>query len=212
MPLKKKRLLQVVITLTLLVSHGEANIAFSATEGTTPSAGSKGSSTCEVRSVHYCSLTKERSIISNSTPGVLAVRIAACRGDAKEASRFLKNVNRGSYRKADLRFALGNLALLKGQNKEAVRIFTALKEDSPEGGWGDWGLGLAALAEGDTMEAAAFMREGYLRRPANLEAETAVLKHLVEHWLQDEIAPEEEAFLSLFSSFTSFRDCYRTRG
>jgi len=87
-----------------------------------------------------------------------------------------------------------------------------LKDTSPGEGWGDWGLGLVALAKGDLSTASQHMRKGAAGRSATLEAETAVLKYLMRYWLRQESAPEEEAFLSLFSSLTVFRDCYRGRG
>lgn len=187
--------------------------ASAAREKPYPSAGTRGAAVCAVTPAHFCSLSSERDSLSKPlTPGVLAIRLSICRGDAGEAARILQMVNRGNYGSSDLRFAMGNLALLKGRKDEAVRIFTALRDSSPEEGWGEWGLGLVALAEGDPSAASKHMRKGAAGRRGTLEAETAVLKYLMRYWLRQESAPEEEAFLSLFSSFTVFRDCYRSQG
>ena len=186
--------------------------ASAAMEKSSPSTRTQRSTACAVTPAYYCSPSSERDVLSTPTPGVLAARLSICRGDAEEASRVFQVIGSGNHKSSDFRFALGNLALLEGRQEEAVRIFTALKERSPEEGWGDWGLGLVALAKGDPSKASQHMHKGAAGRSATLEAETAVLKYLVRYWLRQESAPEEEAFLSLFSSLTVFRDCYRGQG
>ena len=120
----------------------------------------------------------------------------------------LRGVAKQDLRSSDLRFALGNMMLLKGNVAEAEKTFASLRDDVPREGWGDWGMGLSDLAAGNAAEAVRHMRDGAAVTPGNPEAETAVLKFLEEYWSAGRRPPQEESFLELFTELTSVKDCY----
>jgi len=166
------------------------------------------SGACRIPRSLYCTITAERDDVS-SDPSIMAVRLSVCRGDSEEARNMLRGVAKKNYVSNDLRFALGNMLLLKSDLDEAEKAFTALREDAPDEGWGRWGLGLRDLAAGNAAEAVLHMQEGASLSPNNPEAETAVLKYLEKFWSTNRKAPLEERFLSLFAELSSVRDCYR---
>lgn len=163
---------------------------------------------CRIPRSLYCSITAERGTASTD-PSIMAVRLSICRGDSEGARSMLRGVAKAKYVNNDLRFALGNMLLLKGSLDKAERAFTSLREDAPDEGWGAWGLGLSDLFAGNTVEAVRHMQEGASLSPNNPEAETAVLKYLEEYWSANRRAPLEERFLDLFAELSSVRDCYR---
>ena len=121
----------------------------------------------------------------------------------------LRGVAKTKYLDNDLRFALGNMLLLRGSLEKAEKAFASLREDAPGEGWGSWGLGMSDLFAGNAAEAVLHMQEGASLTPGNPEAETAVLKYLEEYWSTNRRAPLEEHFLDLFAELSSVRDCYR---
>jgi len=163
---------------------------------------------CRIPRALYCSITAERGTASTD-PSIMAVRLSVCRGDSEGARSMLRGVAKTKYVNNDLRFALGNMLLLKGSLDMAEKAFASLREDAPGEGWGAWGLGMSDLLAGNTAQAVLHMQEGSSLSPNNPEAETAVLKYLEEYWSANRRAPLEERFLDLFAGLESVRDCYR---
>lgn len=162
---------------------------------------------CTIPRALSCSMAAERHAAAD--PSVVAVRLAICRGNAEDAERMLRGVGAEALRSIDLRFAQGSLLLLKGRTEEARQAFRALQASYPGAGWGNWGLGMAALAEGDPDGALRHMRAAGAGRATLPEAETVVLKYLEEHWRARRAAPHEEQFLALFRELDGVRACYR---
>lgn len=163
---------------------------------------------CRVPRSLYCLFSAEQGGAS-SDPAVMAVRLAACRGDMEQARKMIRGIGREELTRNDLRFALGNMMLLKGRTAEAEEVFKSLLARAPGEGWGFWGLGMSALAAGRAAEAARHMRRASVIDGGNAEAETAVLRFMEEYWKKNRAAPGERAFLSLFATLSSVRDCYR---
>jgi hypothetical protein len=164
---------------------------------------------CTIPRARSCTRIDERDP-SASDPAVLAVRLCVCHGDADAAQLMLTGVSKQGLLGLDLRFALAHMMLVKGRTADARRAFDALRERYPREGWGEWGLGIVALAEGDADAALGHLRaarEGGWSIP---EAETAVLKYLELYWRTNRAAPREEQFLALFEDLGSVRECYRT--
>ena len=164
--------------------------------------------TCGIPRARSCNHINERDP-SASAPAVMALRFCICHGDAEAARAMLSGASAQSLLRLDLRFALANLMLLKGRTDEARRAFEALRERSPQEGWGEWGLGLVALAEADTEGALIHLRAAQAKGWSIPEAETAVLKYLEGYWRSNRAAPREEQFLALFEDLNSVRACYR---
>ena len=101
------------------------------------------------------------------------------------------------------------MLLLKGRAADARRAFETLSERYPQEGWGEWGLGIAALAEGDAEGALGHIHAARARRSSVPEAETAVLKYLEGYWRSNRPAPREEQFLALFEELGPVRACYK---
>jgi hypothetical protein len=139
----------------------------------------------------------------------MAVRLCVCHGDAEAAQLMLSGVSKEDLLGPDLRFALGHLMLVKGRTADARRTFEKLREQSPQVGWGEWGLGLVALAEGDPDGALLHIRAASAGGWSIPEAETAVLKYLESYWKTNRTPPREEQFLALFDELNSVRVCYR---
>jgi peroxiredoxin len=179
-----------------------------------PAADEPPASRCSLPRAFYCSLAAERARPA-AAPPVMALRLSICRGEAEEAERLLQGVSRQARWSPDLLFAQGNLQLLEGRTKEARQTFSMLRGSYPMEGWGDWGLGLAALAEGDPDRALGHMLAAGAGTGVLPEAETAVLKYLEGYWSSRRAAPREEQFLALFRDLEGVRACYRklvTRG
>jgi Flp pilus assembly protein TadD len=145
-------------------------------------------------------------------PAVMAMRLSICRGDAQEAERMLQGVSRQARWSPELHFAEGNLLLLKGQTQEARQVFSMLRGTCPAEGWGEWGLGMAALAEGNPEQALSHMLAAGAGGAVLPEAETAVLAYLEDFWRGRRAAPREEQFLALFRELDGVRACYRKLG
>jgi hypothetical protein len=165
-------------------------------------------SLCRIPRAYYCLISAEKGG-APSDPSVMAVRLSACRGDLENAERMMRGVSREKYLAGDLRFALGNMMIQKGEVEAAAAAFARLRESAPEEGWGSWGLGLSALAAGDEFAALRYMEEALAIDGGNAEAETAVLKYMETYWQKNRRAPWEDDFLNLFSDLASVRDCYR---
>lgn len=161
---------------------------------------------CAIPRSRFCMMSAEREG-GEGDPAIMAVRLALCRGDVAEAQRMLRGLGSEQRAKDELRFALAHLLLLKGKNGAAELLFTDLAGDAEES-WGSWGLGLVALAEGRTGDALHHMEQAAGTGQANAEAETAVLNYLLEYWSEGKAAPEEKAFLGLFTSLSPVRNCY----
>ena len=164
--------------------------------------------TCGIPRARSCNRINERDP-SVSSPAVMALRFCICHGDAEAARAMLAGASTQSPLRPDLRFAIANLMLLKGRTDDARRAFEALRERYPKEGWGEWGLGLVALAEADAEGALAHLRAAQAGGWSIPEAETAVLKYLEGYWRSDRAAPREEQFLALFTDLDSVRACYR---
>jgi uncharacterized membrane-anchored protein len=139
----------------------------------------------------------------------MAVRFCICHGDAEAAKSMLSGAGTKSLLRLDLRFALGNLMLLKGRIDDARQAFESLRKHFPQESWGEWGLGLVALAEADTEGALSHLQAAQAKGWSIPEAETAVLKYLEGYWRSNSAAPREEQFLALFADLDSVRVCYR---
>jgi peroxiredoxin len=165
-------------------------------------------SACTIPRSRSCNRFNERDP-SASDPAVMAVRLCVCHGDADAAQIMLTTVNKESMLGPDLRFALANMMLLKGRAADARRAFESLSVHYPQLSWGEWGLGIAALADGDAEEALRHLRVALTGGWSIPEAETAVLKYLEKYWRTNTVAPREEQFLALFQDLNSVRDCYK---
>jgi len=161
---------------------------------------------CVLPRARFCQLQAERDPGSGDA-GVIAVRLAVCRGDAEEAERMTRGVASERLSDPDLRFALAGLMLLKGREGEARDVFRSLQRSHPAEGWGDWGLGLVALAAGDEAGALAHMQAAATKGSAAAEAETAALQFLTGYWKEKRRAPSEEGFLAIFTNLAAVRDC-----
>lgn len=142
-------------------------------------------------------------------PAVMIARLALLDGDVEEAEKVIRSADPGTINRDDLRFLLGHMMLVKGKEEAAEKAFLGLQERSPSEGWGLWGLGMVALTREDIAGALEKMEEAAVLRPAPLEAEALVRKHLVGIWLRGESDPLEEGFLVLFPSLSDQRDRYR---
>ena len=114
----------------------------------------------------------------------------------------------GRFDRPDVRFALAEFMLLKGGRTEARMAFDSLQKRYPGQAWGEWGLGILALADGREREALAHMQTAAALGGACLEAETAVLQYLQGYWVEKRQAPAEEAFLAIFAGLAPVRDCF----
>lgn len=168
-------------------------------------------SRCTLPRAFYCTMALERHS-GTADPAVVAVRLAICRGSADEAERMLQGVGREAAQSVELRFARGSLLLLRGLTVEARESFSALRGSDSAGSWGEWGLGMTALAEGNSDEALDHMRAAVADGRILPEAETAVLKYLEEFWRSDRTSPREEQFLALFPELGAVRACYKKLG
>jgi hypothetical protein len=121
----------------------------------------------------------------------------------------LTGVSTEGRRGLDLRFALAHMLLVKGRRTEAQRAFEALREQYPQEGWGEWGLGIVALAEGDAEGALGHIRAARTAGWSIPEVETAVLKYLEGYWRTNRAAPREDQFLAIFAELNSVRVCYK---
>ena len=142
-------------------------------------------------------------------PAVMIARLALLDGDVEEAEKVIRSADPDTVNRDDLRFLLGHMMLVKGKEEAAEKAFRRLQERSPSEGWGLWGLGLVALTRDDIAGALERMEEAAALRPAPIEAEALVRKHLVGIWLRGESDPREEGFLTLFPSLSDLRDRYR---
>ena len=193
--------------------EGVATVAAKAGEppAPQPAAEEVSATRCSIPRAFYCTMDAERHRAASHS-AIVAVRLSICRGNAEEAERMLESVSRESIQSGDLRFAQGSLLLLKGQTTEAREAFNALRDSYPTEGWGEWGLGMTALAEGDPDGALSHMVAAGAGREALPEAETAVLKYLEEFWRTGRTAPHEDKFLAIFQELDSVRACYRKLG
>jgi predicted Zn-dependent protease len=139
----------------------------------------------------------------------MAVRLCNCYGDVEAARVMLSGVEKQRLQGLDVRFALAHMILLKGRTADARRAFESLRESYPQEDWGEWGLGLVALAEGKTEEALGHLRAARASGWSIPEVETAVMKYLEQYWRTDRQAPSEEQFLALYQEMGSVRACYR---
>jgi peroxiredoxin len=146
---------------------------------------------------------------SIADPTVLAMRLCVCQGDADAAQVMLTGVSERGLLSNDLRFALAHLLLIKGRTQEARRAFENLRDGHPQESWGEWGLGIVALTEGDAAESLAHFKAALAVGWSIPEAETAVLKYLEHFWRTNLPAPREEQFLALFEDLGPVRECYR---
>ena len=142
-------------------------------------------------------------------PAVMIARLSLMEGDVEEAEGVIRSTDPASLNRDDLRFLLGYLMLVKGNEEKAEKAFLKLQERSPESGWGLWGLGMVALSLNDAGGALEKMEEAAALTPRLPEAEARVRAYLVGIWMRGDSAPREEGFLSLFPSLTDLRERYR---
>lgn len=169
-------------------------------------AGNERPSKCVLPRTYYCQFDANRER-AGANPDVVALRQAVCMENAAEAERLLPIGLLARTDNPDARFALAELLLLKGGTAEARMAFDALRRRYPDQGWGDWGLGMIALADGRELDALAHMRAGAALGGSCVEAETAVLLYLQSIWQQGRQAVAEAGFLELFTSLTAVRNC-----
>jgi hypothetical protein len=177
-------------------------------ESSPPAFGKTPAVSCGIPRARSCTRINERDP-SASDPTVMAVRLCICHGDADAAQIMLTGVSEQGLLGHDLRFALAHMMLIKGRTADARRAFEALREHYPQESWGEWGLGIVSLAEGDAEGALSHIRAARAVGWSIPEAETAVLKYLEQYWRSNRAAPREEQFLALFEELGSVRDCYR---
>jgi peroxiredoxin len=163
---------------------------------------------CSIPRARSCTRVNDRDP-SITDPTVMAVRLCVCHGDADAAQVMLTGVSEQGLLSNDLRFALAHLLLIKGRREEARRAFEDLRDRHPRESWGEWGLGIVALTEGDAVESLAHFKAARAAGWSIPEAETAVLKYLEHFWRTNLPAPREEQFLALFQDLGSVRECYR---
>lgn len=187
---------------------GRSAVAGSGAHSGPPAAGESPVTSCSIPRARSCTRISERDP-SDADPAVMAVRLCVCHGDADAAQLMISGIDKQDLLRPDLGFALAHMMLLKGRNADARRAFEALRARFPDEAWGEWGLGLVALAEGDTEAALGHLRTARAGGWSIPEAETAVLKYLEGYWLANRAAPGEEQFLDLFEELDSVRVCYR---
>lgn len=181
---------------------GERDGSVSATARATAAA-------CGIPRARSCARVSDRDP-SFADPAVMAVRLCVCQGDADAAQVMLSGVSERGLVGNDLRFALAHLLLIGGRTQEARRAFETLRDRHPRESWGEWGLGIVALTEGDPEAALAHFKTARAVGWSIPEAETAVLKYLEHFWRTNRTAPREEVFLALFEDLGPVRACYRT--
>ena len=162
---------------------------------------------CVLPRARYCRF-EENGNRSSGDPALTGMRLAICRGEAERAEQLMPALGMGLFDRPDVNFALAELMLLKGGTAEAKMAFDSLKRRFPGEAWGEWGLGLLALADGREHDALAHMQIAAARGGTCIEAETAVLQHLQRFWIEKRQAPTEEGFLAIFSGLTTIRDCF----
>jgi len=210
------RSLRAELRKSLLVAMGRGTEGGGAPE-VARDAGENGSLSAAVKApAAACSIPRSRSCThvndrdpSIADPTVLAVRLCVCHGDADAAQVMLTGVSERGLLSNDLRFALAHLLLIKGRTQEARRAFENLRDGHPRESWGEWGLGIVALTEGDAAESLAHFKAALAGGWSIPEAETAVLKYLEHFWRTNLPAPREEQFLALFEDLGPVRECYR---
>jgi len=181
-----------------------AAMAGTSRESSTAAAGSS----CGISRARSCTHIDERDP-SAANPAVMAVRLCVCHGDTAAAQIMLSAISKQGTIGPDLRFALAQMMLVKGSTAEARRAFENLREHYPGEGWGEWGLGIVALTEGDAESALTHLRAARTGGWSIPEVETAVLNYLEGYWRTKRTAPQEEQFLALFAGLHSVRVCYR---
>jgi peroxiredoxin len=177
-------------------------------EGTPRAAAEIAATSCSIPRARSCTRLNERDP-AVSDPSVMAVRLCVCHGDVEAAQIMLSGVDQQSLLGLDLRFALAHMLLLKGRTTDARRAFETLNKRYPQEGWGEWGLGIVALTEGDAEGALGHILAARARGLSIPEVETAVLKYLEGYWRSNRPAPREEQFLALFEELDSVRACYK---
>jgi hypothetical protein len=190
---------------------GEAAVAAATDRGdkdATRASGETPAASCSIPRARSCARIDERDP-SASNPSVMAVRLCVCHGDIDAAQIMLSGVSKDGLLGLDLRFALAHMMLVKGSRADARRAFETLRDHYPREGWGEWGLGILALAEGDAVGALGHIRAARAGGWTIPEVETAVLKFLEGYWRSNKAAPQEEQFLALFEELNSVRVCYR---
>ena len=199
------------ILVAMVAGPGEAATAAATSRGdgdSTRASGETPAASCSISRARSCTHIDERDP-SASNPAVMAVRLCVCHGDADAAQIMLSGVSKESLLGLDLRFALAHMMLVKGSRADARRAFETLREHYPRESWGEWGLGILALTEGDAEGALGHIRAARAGGWTIPEIETAVLKYLEGYWRSNRVAPQEEQFLALFEELNSVRVCYR---
>lgn len=177
-------------------------------EDATPAFGETSAGSCGISRARSCTHIDQRDP-SASNPAVMAVRLCVCHGDAEAARIMLSAISKEDLPGLDLRFALAHMLLVKGSTANARRAFETLREHYPHESWGEWGLGIVALTEGDAEGALGHIRAARATGWTIPEIETAVLKYLEGYWRSNKAAPQEEQFLALFEELNSVRVCYK---
>lgn len=140
---------------------------------------------------------------------IMVARIAFSLGSAAEAEQLARQASPEAINRGDLRFVLGCLMLSKGRLDEAEGSFRSLQERFAGEGWGEWGLGMTALARGERAGALALLRAALALQPVNPEGEAALRRHFRERWQRRESGPEDDAFVAAFPFLAETRERYR---
>lgn len=202
-PLTYREELQDRVQLALIGAQPAATAA--ATE-TAPTA-TDARTACVLPRARSCRF--ETTGESGSTDsGVAAMRLAVCRGGVDGAERLMPAIGMGRFDRPDVRFAVAELLLLKGGTAEARMAFDSLQKRYPGEAWGDWGLGIIALADGREHDALEHMRRAASLGDTCVEAETAVLQYLQGFWEGRRQAATEQGFLAIFAKLGPVRECF----
>jgi peroxiredoxin/Flp pilus assembly protein TadD len=140
---------------------------------------------------------------------VMTARVSLAFGSVDEAERLARQVGPETINRGDLWYLLGNLMLAKGDREAAEHAFRGLQERLPREGWGEWGLGQAALARGDHAAALVLFTAARALQVDNPEGEAFVRRHFRDRWMRREQVAEEEGFIALFPALGEMRERYR---
>ena len=145
-------------------------------------AGETPAASCSISRARSCTRIDERDP-SASNPAVMAVRLCVCHGDADSSADHALRVSARRVSWASICVSpLRTRELVKGSRADARRAFEALREHYPSEGWGEPGLGILALTEGNAEEALFHIRAARTGGWTIPEVETSVLKYLEGYW------------------------------
>jgi len=142
-------------------------------------------------------------------PLIMSTRVSLILGELEEAEAGMKAISSDYINRADVRFMLGYLMLLKEKDTAAETIFKGARAKSPGEGWGTWGLGLVYLFREDVSAALNEMETAVTLQPENPEAEAYVRRFAKNVYLRGRTPEEEERLLALFPFLKNLKERYR---